>query len=58
MERLLEASGAIAASAVSAEVGSVGERMVRRYLAEMVRDGRLATEKRGRSTLYWRPKGK
>lgn len=58
VERLLEASGAIAASAVSAEVGSVGERMVRRYLAEMVRDGKLATEKRGRSTLYWRPTGK
>ncbi|MGN0261928.1 MAG: RNA-binding domain-containing protein [Eggerthellaceae bacterium] len=56
VDRLLKDHGEIAASEVSAEVRSIGERMVRRYLAKMVDEGTLSTERRGRSTVYWRPK--
>ncbi len=53
--RLLEDRGEVAASEVSSEMATLGERTVRRYLSEMVADGKLATERRGRSTVYWKP---
>ena len=40
------------ASAVSERVTSVGERTVRRYLADMVGEGKLICVPRGRSTMY------
>lgn len=44
--------GSFPASAVSERVASVGERTVRRYLADMVKEGKLASVPRGRSTTY------
>lgn len=40
------------ASAVSERVTSVGERTVRRYLSDMVKEGKLVSAPRGRSTTY------
>ncbi len=47
--------GEVPASAIAAEVASVGERTVRRYLAGMVDEGRLSVKKRGRGTVYCGP---
>ena len=49
---LLARYGSFPASAVSERVVSVGERTVRRYLALMVREGKLSSAPRGRSTTY------
>lgn len=54
--QLLEDHGEVAASEVSSKMATLGERTVRRYLSEMVADGKLATERRGRSTVYWKPR--
>lgn len=45
-------SGSIAATEVSEWVIQAGERTVRRYLAEMVREGKLISVLRGRSMTY------
>lgn len=52
VDDLLARYGSFAASAVSERVVSVGERTVRRYLAAMVKKGKLASAPRGRSTTY------
>lgn len=52
--KLLENKQEITANEVFLEAGTVSERTVRRYLSELVGDGELATEKRGRSTVYWK----
>lgn len=49
---LLSHYGSFPASAVSERVSSVGERTVRRYLAAMVKEGKLVSDLRGRSTTY------
>ena len=49
---LSASTGLFSAAAVAALVGSVGERTVRRHLADMVRTGELAVEGNGRSTRY------
>lgn len=45
----------VSASEIAAEVATVGERTVRRYLAEMVDEGQLSVKKRGRGTVYCKP---
>jgi ATP-dependent DNA helicase RecG len=47
--------GAVPASEIAAEVTTVGERTVRRYLSGMVDEGRLSVKKRGRGTVYCKP---
>ena len=49
---LLARSGCFAATEVSERITRVGERTVRRYLADMVREGKLVSDPRGRSTTY------
>ena len=49
---LLARSGSFAATEVSERITRVGERTVRRYLADMVREGKLVSDPRGRSTTY------
>lgn len=44
--------GLFPASAVNERVTSVGERTVRRYLATMVKEGKLISTPHGRSTTY------
>ena len=52
VDDLIARYGSFPASAVSERVVSVGERTVRRYLADMVREGKLVSVPRGRSTTY------
>lgn len=52
VEDLLARYSSFPASAVAEKVASVGERMVRRYLAAMVKEGKLVSVPRGRSTTY------
>lgn len=52
VDDLIARYGSFPASAVSELVTSVGERTVRRYLADMVKEGKLASVPRGRSTTY------
>lgn len=52
VDDLIARYGSFPASAVSERVASVGERTVRRYLADMVKEGKLASIPRGRSTTY------
>lgn len=52
VDDLIACYGSFPASAVSERVTSVGERTVRRYLADMVREGRIICVPRGRSTIY------
>lgn len=52
VDDLIARYGSFPASAVSERVASVGERTVRRYLADMVREGKLVSVPRGRSTTY------
>lgn len=52
VEGLLARYGSFAASELSREVASVGERTVRRYLAKMVAGGELRVVSGGRSTRY------
>ena len=47
--------GEVSASEIAAEVATVGERTVRRYLAGMVDKGQLSVKKRGRGTVYCKP---
>lgn len=47
--------GEVPASEIAAEVTTVGERTVRRYLSGMVDEGRLSVKKRGRGTVYCKP---
>ena len=47
--------GEVSASEIAAEVATVGERTVRRYLAGMVDEGQLSVKKRGRGTVYCKP---
>lgn len=49
---LLARSGSFAATEVSERITRVGERTVRRYLADMVKEGKLVSEPHGRSTTY------
>ena len=52
VDDLIARYGSFPASAISERVVSVGERTVRRYLADMVKEGKLASIPRGRSTTY------
>ena len=52
VDDLIARYGSFPASAVSERVTSVGERTVRRYLADMVKEGKLVSVPRGRSTTY------
>lgn len=52
VDDLIVRYGSFPASAVGERVASVGERTVRRYLADMVKEGKLASIPRGRSTTY------
>ena len=52
VEDFLARYGSFPASAIAEKVVSVGERTVRRYLAAMVKEGKLASVPRGRSTTY------
>lgn len=52
VDNLIARYGSFPASAVSERVTSVVERTVRRYLAAMVKEGRLVSAPRGRSTTY------
>lgn len=52
VDDLIARYGSFPASAISERVASVGERTVRRYLADMVKEGKLASVPRGRSTTY------
>ena len=52
VDDLIARYGSFPASAVSERVTSVGERTVRRYLSDMVAEGRLVSTPRGRSTTY------
>ena len=52
VDDLIAHYGSFPASAVSERVTSVGERTVRRYLADMVKEGKLISDLRGRSTTY------
>ena len=52
VDDLIARYGSFPASAVSERVASVGERIVRRYLAAMVKEGKLVSVPRGRSTTY------
>lgn len=54
VDELLTQYGKVSAVEVSRQMADVGERTVRRYLAEMVDRGALQTEARGRATVYWR----
>ena len=49
---LLVRSGSFAATEVSERITRVGERTVRRYLADMVKEGKLVSDPHGRSTTY------
>lgn len=49
---LLARSDRFAATEVGERISQVGERTVRRYLAEMVKEGKLVSVPRGRSTTY------
>lgn len=49
---LLARSGSFAATEVSERITRVGERTVRRYLADMVKEGKLVSDPHGRSTTY------
>lgn len=49
---LLARSASFAATEVSERITRVGERTVRRYLADMVKEGKLVSDPRGRSTTY------
>ena len=49
---LLARSGSFAATEVSERITRVGERTVRRYLSDMVKEGKLVSAPRGRSTTY------
>ena len=53
VDDLIARYGSFPASAVSEQVTSVGERTVRRYLSDMVKEGKLVSAPRGRSTTYW-----
>ena len=48
---LVAKCGEVPASEIAAEVATVGERTVRRYLARMVDEGQLSVKKRGRGTV-------
>ena len=52
VDDLIARYGSFPASAVSERVTSVGERTIRRYLSDMVKEGKLASDPRGRSTTY------
>lgn len=52
VDDLIARYGSFPASAISERVASVGERTVRRYLADMVKEGKLVSIPRGRSTTY------
>ena len=52
VDNLIARYGSFPASAVSEQVTSVGERTVRRYLSDMVKEGKLVCAPRGRSTTY------
>ena len=52
VDDLIARYGSFPASAVSERVTSVGERTVRRYLSDMVAEGKLVSSPRGRSTTY------
>lgn len=52
VDDLIARYGSSPASAVSEQVTSVGERTVRRYLSDMVKEGKLVSAPRGRSTTY------
>lgn len=52
VDDLIARYGSFLASAVSERVTSVGERTVRRYLSDMVKEGKLVSAPRGRSTTY------
>lgn len=52
VDGLIARHGSFPASAVSERVASVGERTVRRHLADMVKEGKLISDLRGRSTTY------
>ena len=52
VDDLIARYGSFSASSVSERVASVGERTVRRYLADMVKEGKLVSAPRGRSTTY------
>ena len=52
VDDLIARYGSFPASAVSEQVTSVGERTVRRYLSDMVKEGKLVSAPRGRSTTY------
>ena len=52
VDDLIARYGSFPASAVSELITSVGERTVRRYLSDMVKEGKLASAPRGRSTTY------
>ena len=52
VDDLLARYGSFPASAVSEQITSVGERTVRRYLSDMVKEGKLVSAPRGRSTTY------
>lgn len=52
VDDLIARYGSFPATAVSEQVTSVGERTVRRYLSDMVKEGKLVSIPRGRSTTY------
>ena len=52
VDDLIARYSSFSASAVGERVASVGERTVRRYLAAMVKEGKLVSAPRGRSTIY------
>ncbi|HJF65146.1 MAG TPA: AAA family ATPase, partial [Slackia equolifaciens] len=52
VDDLIARYGSFPASAVSEQVTSVGERTIRRYLSDMVKEGKLVSSPRGRSTTY------
>ena len=53
VDDLIAHYGSFPASAVSEQVTSVSERTVRRYLSDMMKEGKLVSAPRGRSTTYW-----
>lgn len=52
VDDLLSRSSSFAATDVSERVAAVSGRTVRRYLADMVKEGKLVSDPRGRSTTY------
>lgn len=52
VDDLIARYGSFPASAVSEQVTSVGERTVRRHLSDMVKEGKLVSAPRSRSTTY------